>query len=88
MSLRFKSFKTVHTSTGITYSVKQIYHYVMPVYATWTVAGILAGWMSDGPLRGRRWPMILVLSTLNLAVCISFLALPVYESVAGHFVLD
>ena len=87
MSLWLKSFNTVHTGTGITYTTDQINYYNMPVWAVWAICGILAGWLSDGPLRGRRWPMIVFFTTVNVVVCIALLCIPVYHNISGHFVL-
>lgn len=87
MSLWLKSFATADTGTTIAYSTDQINYFNMPVWAMWAVCGIAAGWLSDGPLRGRRWPMIVFFTSVNVVVCIALLAVPVYHNIPGHFVL-
>jgi len=69
------------------YSVPEINHLAMPVSAVGALGGVIAGWMSDGPLRGRRWPMILAFTLFNASLCVTLLAMPVYKHVSVHFAL-
>ena len=79
--------KSQNTKAHVKYTVPQINHLSMPVWAMWAVGGIIAGWMSDGPLRGRRWPMIIVFTLFNAVICIVLLVMPVYHNIPAHFVL-
>lgn len=67
------------------YGVVEINRLVMPTALAGVVGGIAAGWMSDGPLRGRRWPMILLLTLFHAALCTALLLLPVYSHLSTHF---
>jgi sugar phosphate permease len=42
-------------------------------------------WISDGVLRGRRWPMQVVSSTWALSSAIVLIAIPVFAHTKLHF---
>ncbi|GAA5959973.1 hypothetical protein JCM21900_001446 [Sporobolomyces salmonicolor] len=87
MPLWLKSFNTVDTGTGITYTVPQINHYVMPITGVWVLGAWIYGWTSDGILRGRRWPWVAITTILNAVICLTLANIPLYKHIPGHFVL-
>ncbi|BGP42569.1 hypothetical protein JCM10450v2_006675 [Rhodotorula kratochvilovae] len=85
MPLWLKSFNTANTGTGITYTVPQINHYVMPIQAVYIVSAWFFGWTSDAWLRGRRWVWPLFTTIVNAAVCLSLAILPLYQHIPARF---
>lgn len=61
----------------------------MPLPATgiFIVVSLVYAWLSDGPLRGRRWPFIYVGAASALAIAIPLRVLPLYNNIPGHFAL-
>jgi hypothetical protein len=43
---------------GTSYSVSQINNLPLPSTAIFIVMALFWGWLSDGPLKGLRWPFI------------------------------
>ncbi|KAK4699017.1 MFS transporter, ACS family, pantothenate transporter, partial [Phenoliferia sp. Uapishka_3] len=59
MGYWLKSFNKVpHPVPGKTYTVEQINLLPLPTTAIFVVAALVFAWVSDGPLKGRRWPLI------------------------------
>ncbi|GAA6028337.1 hypothetical protein JCM8097_006983 [Rhodosporidiobolus ruineniae] len=87
MSIWLKSFNTVDTGTGIHYTVPQINHYVMPISGISCIAAWIVAYLSDGPLRGLRWPCIVFGALWTIANCISLAKLPLYENLTAHWFL-
>ncbi|GAA5864202.1 hypothetical protein JCM8547_001290 [Rhodosporidiobolus lusitaniae] len=87
MSIWLKSFNTVNTGTGLSYTVPQINHYVMPITGVYVLTAWFFAWTSDSVLRGRRYPWLLVTTVFNAAICIALVELPLYQQIPAHFFL-
>ncbi|BGP19099.1 hypothetical protein JCM10213v2_007186 [Rhodosporidiobolus nylandii] len=87
MAIWLKSFNLTDTGTGITYTIPQINHLVMPITGVYCITAYFFAWTSDGWLRGRRWPPIVFTTLLNAAVVLALVNLPLYKHLAAHFVL-
>lgn len=63
--------------------------YVVPLPATaiFVVAALIFAWLSDGPLRGRRWPLIPVGAVITIIIAVALLKLPLYGHDKAHFAL-
>ncbi|GAA6041481.1 hypothetical protein JCM8097_001897 [Rhodosporidiobolus ruineniae] len=86
MSLWLKAINT-QPGVGVSYTVPQINHYVMPIYGIQVVTAWFFAWTSDGWMRGRRWPWIAITTLFNAAICLSLLGLPLYRYIPSHFFL-
>lgn len=63
-------------------------NYVTPIQAVTVVATLFMAWISDSWLRGRRWPMLVLGSSLTAIVDIMLASTPVFpEARAGRWVL-
>ncbi|GAA5825867.1 hypothetical protein JCM11251_000034 [Rhodosporidiobolus azoricus] len=87
MPLWLKSFNTVNTGTGITYTVPQINHYVMPIVGCNVLTAWFFAWTSDGWMRGRRWPWIAITTIFNAIICLTLVNIPLYKHIGAHFFL-
>lgn len=72
---------------GKSYTVGQINLLPLPYVAIATVATFGFNWVSDGPLKGRRWPMIFLQAVGVLSVAIVLRVIPVYGHDKAHFAL-
>lgn len=59
----------------------------LPATAIFVVAALVFAWTSDGPLGGRRWPLIPVGAVITLIIAAALHQLPVYHHDKAHFVL-
>jgi ACS family pantothenate transporter-like MFS transporter len=59
----------------------------MPITGVYVITAWAFALLSDGPFRGRRWPLIAFTTVLNAAVCIALANLPLYEKLSSHFFL-
>lgn len=58
MGFWLKSFDSIPSPVpGVTYTVSQINLLPLPAIGMFVVAALAYAWISDGPLRGRRWPL-------------------------------
>ncbi|KAK4703727.1 MFS transporter, ACS family, pantothenate transporter, partial [Phenoliferia sp. Uapishka_3] len=71
---------------GHRYTVPQINLLPLPASAIAAVTCILFTWISDGPLKGRRWPIIIVCTVGNLAVSLALYLMPLYTNIPGRTV--
>ncbi|OCF31066.1 hypothetical protein I316_07337 [Kwoniella heveanensis BCC8398] len=62
-------------------------HLVMPITGIGIVTGWIAGWVSDGFLKGKRWPIMVAYNSIVLVTAIALAALPLWKSLSGHFAL-
>lgn len=72
---------------GRHYSVDQINTLPLPATAFFIVMSLAYAWLSDGPLRGRRWPFMYVGAFITLSTAIPLRVLPLYKDIKGHFAL-
>lgn len=57
----------------------------LPGTALLVVFALAGAWISDGPLRGRRWPIIYFGAIIMLACAIVLKTLPLYTNITAHF---
>ncbi|CZR57206.1 uncharacterized protein PAC_07095 [Phialocephala subalpina] len=58
----------------------RIDNYTTPIQATVVVLILFMTWRSDTWLKGRRWPMLILGSVVNGAVCVILGATPIWKS--------
>ncbi|KAL8276393.1 hypothetical protein RQP46_011191 [Phenoliferia psychrophenolica] len=87
MGYWIKSFNATPAPVpGRHYTVPQINLLPLPASAIGAVSCILFTWFSDGPLSGRRWPIIIVCTIGNLAVSLTLYLMPLYTNISGRTV--
>jgi ACS family pantothenate transporter-like MFS transporter len=69
-----------HNKTGkpIVYTVAQINEYPTLGNAFTAVYSLVAVWVSDGPLRGRRWPAIIFGNLVAIVIFVLLVVTPVF----------
>lgn len=72
---------------GTSWTVSQINILPLPATAIFVVAALIFAWICDGPLRGRRWPLIPVGALITLVIGVALLETPVYGHNKAHFAL-
>ncbi|KAF7303675.1 MFS general substrate transporter [Mycena indigotica] len=70
---------------GKHWTVSQIQLLPLPSTAIFVVTALVLAWISDGPLKGRRWPIIINGAILILIFDIIWLNLPLYTHIRAHF---
>ncbi|KAG5746967.1 hypothetical protein H9Q70_010338 [Fusarium xylarioides] len=63
---------------GTSYSVAQINNLPLPSTAIFIVMALFWGWLSDGPMKGLRWPFIYAGAIIAMAFNIALLKIPLY----------
>lgn len=48
------------------------------------VAALSGAWISDGPFKGKRWPLVLFDAIASIIFAIAHLATPLYQNVNGR----
>jgi len=100
MSYWLKSFNAEPAPVpGVTYSVSEINQrksietqcadmiVPLPGTAILIVSALIGAWISDGPLRGRRWPIIYFGAVVMLISGIVLKVTPLYQSIKGHYAI-
>jgi ACS family pantothenate transporter-like MFS transporter len=59
----------------------------LPGTAILIVSALIGAWISDGPLRGRRWPIIYFGAVVMLISGIVLKVTPLYQSIKGHYAI-
>ncbi|CAK7218990.1 hypothetical protein SCUCBS95973_003669 [Sporothrix curviconia] len=75
MAFWFKAWNKLRPGS---YSVAQINNYPTPIQAVTVAVTLAMAWISDYPLRGSRWQMLVVGGVVNAVVCILLAATPVF----------
>ncbi|KAF7292071.1 MFS general substrate transporter [Mycena indigotica] len=70
---------------GRHWTVEQIQLYPLPTTAVFVVTALVFAWLSDGPLKGARWPFVLFGGVYGLIMDIVWLKMPLYTNINGHF---
>ncbi|KAL7417101.1 major facilitator superfamily domain-containing protein [Mrakia frigida] len=65
---------------GVSFSVPQINLWPLPGTAVFVVLSMLYAWLSDGPLKGKRYPFVLFGSLLNIVVNAVLRSTPLYTN--------
>ncbi|KAI5478848.1 hypothetical protein MNV49_004580 [Pseudohyphozyma bogoriensis] len=87
MGYWLKSFNTTPAPVpGRTYTVSQINLLPIPYLAIAAFSCVVFTSISDGPLKGRRWPIVLLCMGGNFAVSLALYVMPLYKNIAGRFV--
>ncbi|KAG9853293.1 MFS general substrate transporter, partial [Aureobasidium melanogenum] len=55
--------------------------------AIFIVMALLWGWLSDGPLKGARWPFIYAGAIITMIFHIALLKMPLYTDITGRMVV-
>jgi len=72
---------------GRHFTIPQINNYPTVGTALLVVTALFGGWISDGPLKGRRYPIIYFGAFVTLLLSILARQLPLYQNVNGHIAL-
>ncbi|KAH0359669.1 MFS general substrate transporter, partial [Aureobasidium melanogenum] len=72
---------------GRHYTVPQINNLPLPNTAIFIVMALSWGWLSDGPLKGARWPFIYAGAIITMAFHIALLKMPLYTDITGRMVV-
>ncbi|CAK7224452.1 hypothetical protein SEUCBS140593_005574 [Sporothrix eucalyptigena] len=75
MAFWFKAWNKIKPGS---YTVAQINNYPTPIQAITVVITLAMAWISDYPLKGSRWQMLVVGGVVNAVVCILLATTPVY----------
>lgn len=51
------------------------------------MAALVFAWISDGPLSGRRWPIIHLCAAINVVFAVLMRQLPLYEHIKGRYAI-
>ncbi|KAJ7062019.1 major facilitator superfamily domain-containing protein [Mycena amicta] len=70
---------------GTHWTVSQIQLLPLPGTAIFVVTALILAWLSDGPWKGTRWPVIVFGAILTLIFDSIWLTLPLYTHIRGHF---
>ncbi|ETN44368.1 uncharacterized protein HMPREF1541_10548 [Cyphellophora europaea CBS 101466] len=62
------------------YTVPQINNYTTGIQAVTVVTTLFMAWSSDTWLRGRRWPMLVLGSTVSAIACLSLANTPIFPT--------
>ncbi|KAH0279185.1 MFS general substrate transporter, partial [Aureobasidium melanogenum] len=72
---------------GRNYTVPQINNLPLPNTAIFVVMALSWGWLSDGPLKGARWPFIYAGAIITMIFHIALLKMPLYTGTTGRMVV-
>ncbi|KAB5551072.1 major facilitator superfamily domain-containing protein [Coniochaeta sp. 2T2.1] len=86
MGYWLKSFnnKTHPPVPGVTFTVAQINNLPLPTTGIFVGMALTWAWLSDGVLRGRRWPFIYLGAAITLVMCVLMRQLPLYTNIEGR----
>ncbi|KAJ5291876.1 hypothetical protein N7478_001127 [Penicillium angulare] len=81
----FKAWNTIKPGS---YTVAQINNYATPIQAVIVVVSLSMAWASDTVFGGRRWPLLVIGSTLSTVVFLTLASTPVFpENRSGRWAL-
>ncbi|KAK9236284.1 major facilitator superfamily [Lipomyces kononenkoae] len=72
---------------GTSFSIPEINNLPIPTTGIFVVMGLICGWLSDGPCRGRRWPFIYAGAIITIVFLVILLKMPLYENIKGRMVV-
>ncbi|KAJ5907558.1 hypothetical protein N7495_000240 [Penicillium taxi] len=88
MGYWLKSFNATPAPVpGVSFTVPQINLLPLPYTAMFAVGLLSASWISDGPLKGKRYPVIIFCGLYSMAFAIALRFLPTYTHRTAHFAL-
>ncbi|PYI14794.1 MFS general substrate transporter [Aspergillus violaceofuscus CBS 115571] len=85
MGYWLKSFNATPAPVpGTTYTVPQINDYPLLTTGLFIIVSLTWGWLSDGPLRGARWPFIYAGAVITIIFCALLRQMPLYTNITGR----
>ncbi|KAM0424849.1 hypothetical protein ACHAPT_009905 [Fusarium lateritium] len=88
MGYWLKSFNTEPAPVpGKHFSVPQINNLPLPTTGIFIVMALLWGWLSDGPMNGRRYPFIYLGAIITIAFHAALLKMPLYGNITSRMIV-
>ncbi|WOO80349.1 Pantothenate transporter liz1 [Vanrija pseudolonga] len=88
MGFYLKSFNSKPPPVpGRHYTVAQINNLPLPATAIFIAGALTYAWLSDGVLRGRRWPFIYAGVIIAIPIAVALRVIPLYDNIKAHFAL-
>ncbi|KIV93566.1 hypothetical protein PV10_04772 [Exophiala mesophila] len=88
MGFWLKSFnKEPYPVPGTHFTIPQINYLPNVTIGVFIGMAFLWGWLSDGPLRGRRYPFIYAGAIINLIFAVVLRQMPLYDNIQGRKVV-
>ncbi|KAJ5884769.1 hypothetical protein N7495_009279 [Penicillium taxi] len=88
MGYWLKSFnKTPAPVPGVSFTVPQINDLPLVTTGIFIVVALIWGFLSDGPLRGSRWPFIYIGAVITIVFCVLLRQMPLYTNIHGRKVV-
>ncbi|KAH8905231.1 MFS general substrate transporter [Coniochaeta sp. PMI_546] len=86
MGYWLKSFnnKTNPPLPGTTFTVAEINNLPLPTTGIFVGMALTWAWLSDGLLKGKRWPFIYLGAAINLVFCVLLRQMPLYSNIEGR----
>ncbi|EPE03059.1 allantoate permease [Ophiostoma piceae UAMH 11346] len=85
MGYWLKSFnKTPAPVPGVHFTVPQINNLPLATTGIFIGMAIFWGWLSDGPLKGARWPFLYIGAAITIVFNILLLKMPLYTNIEGR----
>ncbi|KAF2494610.1 allantoate permease [Lophium mytilinum] len=72
---------------GTNFTVPQINNLPLVTSGVFIGMAFVWAWLSDGPLRGARWPFIYIGAVISLIFCVLMRQMPLYENLYGRKVV-
>ncbi|KAH6972289.1 major facilitator superfamily domain-containing protein [Ilyonectria sp. MPI-CAGE-AT-0026] len=69
---------------GKSFSVPQINNLPLPTEGILIVMALIWGWLSDGPLKGARWPFMYIGAVITIILHALLLKMPLYTNITGR----
>ncbi|OCF72392.1 pantothenate transporter [Kwoniella mangroviensis CBS 8886] len=88
MGYWLKSFNATPAPVpGVHFSVPEINQLPLITRGVFIISAIAYAWLSDGPLKGRRWPFIYLNAACSLIFAATLLKIDLYANITGTKVL-
>ncbi|RSM19219.1 hypothetical protein CDV31_001895 [Fusarium ambrosium] len=72
---------------GKHFSVPEINNLPLPTTGIFIVMALLWGWLSDGPMKGRRYPFIYLGAVITIAFHVGLLKMPLYGNYTNRMIV-
>lgn len=85
MGFWLKSFNTKPCPVpGVHFSVPEINNLPLGTIGLFVIMAAIWGWLSDGPCRGARWPVIYLGAVTTLVFSVLMRQMPLYSDIKGR----
>ncbi|KAJ5279833.1 allantoate permease [Penicillium angulare] len=85
MGYWLKSFNATPAPVpGKTFTVAQIDNLPLVTTGIFIAMAFVWGWLSDGPMRGSRWPFIHIGAVITIVFCVLLRQMPLYTNIDGR----